>query len=284
MSNAIVTLAVGSSPLWEVSHPLMATYAKRIGCDFIRITGEALEKMAAHSRKLEVANYLKTYERILFLDGDVIIHEDCPDLFDQVPANALGATVERDPFFENRSFLSDACELYGIETDEKRLEGEGWFNSGVMVISRCHAKMFCVPNGKQLTPCHGFRDQALLNATRILHDVPLYDLEIENNYIVSIMLHPARTMSPFDANIFHTTGFLHPVRLRVEFMRQFATFWKGYRKSVAPMGRIIRLRDRFFFLKVAMKCRDNPIKRWILYPIATIIFQILEICRCLTKI
>lgn len=284
MSNAIVTLAVGHSPLWEVSHPLMAAYAERIGCDFIKITGEALEKVAAHSRKLEVANSLKTYDRVLFLDGDVIIRENCPDLFELVPEEALGATVEGEPFFKDSSLiLADACKLYGIEADEERLDQEGWFNSGVMVISRCHTEMFRVPEGKQLTVCHGFRDQALLNATRILHNVPLHDLGLENNYIVSVMLHPARTMSPFDSNIFHTTGFLHPARLRVEFMRQFAVFWKGYRRSTTSMGRIVRLRDRFFFLKVAMKCRNNPIKRWILYPVAAIVLKILEICRYLTK-
>lgn len=279
MTNAIITLAVGDSPLWEISHALMQAYAKRIGCDFIKITGKALEKVEAHSRKLEIAGYLKDYERILFFDGDVVIHKDCPDLFDLVPDDMIGATVEREPYFKDRPhILSEACNLYGVKAEVDQLCEGNWFNSGVMVISRNHADMFRVPEGKKLTRCHGFKDQALLNATRIKYQVPLYDLGFRFNYIASVMFNPDRPMSPFDADVFHATGFLSPAQFRFAFMKQFDAIWKQKGTHHPESGkpcRIKRMMDRFFHLKIAMMFRKNPFKRWVLYAIATVILQLL---------
>ena len=279
MGYALITLAIGSFPYAEISHPSMRAYAERIGCDFIAITGDAPDKVSAHSRKLEIANHLMTYDRIIYVDGDVMINKNCPDLFAEVPPDKIGATVEEEPFFRERSrFLRDACKLYDVTIDEEQLSHERWFNSGVMVVSRCHAPMFGVAEGVKIQRCNGFVDQAFLNAMRIRCGVSLHDLGLGNNYIASVMFSNHRQLSPFQAGMFHATGALHPHSLRMEYMRQFNRISNalGSKQSTRNrLGRFVRIIDRFFFLKVAMKCRKNPMKRWVMSPIASMVLSML---------
>ncbi len=129
----------------------MAGYASRIGADFVSLHRQAENP---YLEKLRLGDYLGLYERILFLDTDVIVRPDCPDLFQLVPADCFGAWIASDhsPRFDRE-----------IEQLQQHLGNLGWqktcFNSGVMVVPRQHREAFAPVNASYHEPF----DQGLLN-------------------------------------------------------------------------------------------------------------------------
>ena len=87
---AVVTVAIGAEfrEIAALTHPFMEGYASRIGADFVSLHRQAENP---YLEKLRLGDYLGLYERVLFLDTDVIVRLDCPDLFQLVPADCFGA-------------------------------------------------------------------------------------------------------------------------------------------------------------------------------------------------
>ena len=107
--RAIVTLSIGSRPFVQLTLPLMAAYAAKIGVRFHVVKSREHEALRqAHLLKSELASaqasrflklpllsfFLSRYSRILYLDDDVIVGPAMPDLFDAVPPAATGAMIE----------------------------------------------------------------------------------------------------------------------------------------------------------------------------------------------
>lgn len=150
---AVVTVVIGEEfrEIAALTHPLMEGYASRIGADFVSLHRQAENP---YLEKLRLGDYLGLYERALFLDTDVIVRPDCPDLFQLVPAECFGAWLA-----SNHSPRFD-LEILRLQ---EQLGNISWrktyFNSGVMVVSRQHREAFA-----QVTESyHEQLDQGLLN-------------------------------------------------------------------------------------------------------------------------
>ena len=147
MKQAIVSAAFGVAyqELAEVTWPSQRAYASRIGSEFITIEKRLFPGASGHWEKLQLRSFLDAYERVLWLDCDVIVRSDCPDLFLRVPAQAIGAWDEsRSGPWDYRGIIVKWAGLAGL-TD---ISYPGWhFNSGVLVVSRCHANLFDDPPG-----------------------------------------------------------------------------------------------------------------------------------------
>ena len=114
-NRLVVTIAVGESyrQMGEHTHPTMKKYADRIGADFLIIDESA--GSTPHWEKFQLFHLLNKYERIIYFDTDIIIRDDCPDLFDLVPDNRLGIFDEA-PFTDGRSIsMYEACQAYGSD-------------------------------------------------------------------------------------------------------------------------------------------------------------------------
>lgn len=142
--KAIITLAIGESfhSLGSISHPTFRKYAKKINADFKVITVRSTTSKIIHFEKLQLGELLKAYDRIIYLDTDIIIRDDCPDLFQLVPQTKLGiydesllATEEQKQI--HRSVMGKAFKLY----NQPFVEG-GFYNTGVMVLSKHHSELF----------------------------------------------------------------------------------------------------------------------------------------------
>ncbi len=79
MKKALVTLACGHffEQLGTITHPTLAAYAKKIGADFV-VWRDAAGHAIPHYKKLDLARLLDEYDRILYVDTDVIIRDDAP--------------------------------------------------------------------------------------------------------------------------------------------------------------------------------------------------------------
>jgi hypothetical protein len=88
--RAVVVVATGShfTELLNITGPTIAAYAERCNADYYALTNTTqnwwgLEKFRVH-------HFAQRYERTLFVDGDIIIRSNAPNLFDMVPPGRIG--------------------------------------------------------------------------------------------------------------------------------------------------------------------------------------------------
>lgn len=156
--TAVMTIAIGDNyhKISQISKPLFEQYAKKINADFIFINFPKVSLTSPHWEKFQIFDLLNVYDRIIYLDSDILIREDCPNLFDIVPENQLGMFNES-PFTANRELsMIEVCKQYN-ETLSKW--DRKYYNTGVMVVSRRHKYLFKKPEQE----CFNFYEQSYLN-------------------------------------------------------------------------------------------------------------------------
>jgi ADP-heptose:LPS heptosyltransferase len=173
--NLVLTISIGPyyNKISEYTLPSIKKYAERIGADFININEFKPEFITQKWNKFYIHELLNEYKRIIYLDIDILVREDCPNLFDVVPPNKLGMFNEG-RYVPRYEFLEQASEYY--KEPLKKWSGN-FYNSGVMVISRIHKKIFKLPRGVDFVET----DQPYLNL-RILNDgIQMHDLDYKFN-------------------------------------------------------------------------------------------------------
>jgi ADP-heptose:LPS heptosyltransferase len=120
----------------EISNLVSSTiqdYAKRIGADHKRISGNDFEKV-------KVIDFFRSYHRILLLDSFLIIREDAPDMFQVVPKEKLGV-------FNEGKYVNKLVEFKNL-LDAHKISTEKWkgeyYDTGVVIASRIHKDLFDV--------------------------------------------------------------------------------------------------------------------------------------------
>jgi lipopolysaccharide biosynthesis glycosyltransferase len=157
--KALITIVIGADyeGLARLTHPGLSAYAQQIQADFISLntpTG------VPYLQKFRIAEFLGLYERILFMDTDIVITDQCPDIFDLVPDDAFGA------WFPNPMIPGRFADQ--IARAQSELGDIGWtqnyFNSGVMIVSRTHRAIFeNAKSHESFGRPENFFDQTLLN-------------------------------------------------------------------------------------------------------------------------
>ncbi|OGM90853.1 hypothetical protein A2755_01030 [Candidatus Wolfebacteria bacterium RIFCSPHIGHO2_01_FULL_48_22] len=173
---AVVTIAIGSNKFWTFTHKLMREYADKTNASFVILT----EQTERHPilEKFQLGRLLSQYERILYVDGDVLINPMCPNLFEMVPAHLLGAPLEMPPRFRsNKALFAEAMAYYypnihfAVGTQEPR-----FFGAGIMVLSPVHKHLFDPPP-KRIQYFNGWLDMPFLNTRATVLETPLYELQ-----------------------------------------------------------------------------------------------------------
>jgi hypothetical protein len=147
----VLTAAVGGNgKKWlAITRPLMEAYAARVGAAFDVLTGG--DENYPLGEKWRIGGYVRRYDRVLFLDADVVVAPDCPDLFAAVPEDRLGV----------RDDWPWLCTEVGTQVTRDWMEPEirnirayagrpgpfpsTCYNTGVMVLSPRHAPLFDPP-------------------------------------------------------------------------------------------------------------------------------------------
>lgn len=127
----------------DVSFPLIQWYAKRCGADFMVLDGDSPYDVGNgryHYRIMVVGELLRSgYDRVLHLDADIIISPKCVDLFDWVHPFKVGSVLEDKGTRQDdrRARIAKIQEAWGDVSWT-----EGYINTGVFVVSRCHDVLF----------------------------------------------------------------------------------------------------------------------------------------------
>lgn len=149
MKSAVVTICFGSKfdALAEITHPTLRAYAAKIGADFHVITIPKIPNPDKQAflysyEKHQLQTFLLEYDRVIYLDTDIIVSPDCPSLFDVVPYGNFGA-------FSEGKWLD---RLYALDVAQKQFGFIGsmnwcknYFNAGVMVFDKTHYEVFKLP-------------------------------------------------------------------------------------------------------------------------------------------
>lgn len=142
MKRAVVTLAVGDDykALGELTHPEMEAYADRIGADFHIISKKKYP--IPHFDKLQLREYLGCNDRVIFLDTDVLVRYNCPDLFEIVTEGRIGGYNE----CEHNLGWRDKMERYAKKLNVPPAPWRKiYLNTGVLVLDAQHAGIFVDP-------------------------------------------------------------------------------------------------------------------------------------------
>jgi len=192
----VMTMAIGPEHerLATLTHPTMRAYAERVGADF-----EVIRKLsiARHPywEKFQIGPALDRYDRVLWLDNDLVIRPTCPDLFALVPADRMGWLNEG--VIESRvAQMQQTAQFYG-EPLPGRWNGRDYYNAGVMVVSRAHRELFRKPDRE--STC-SMAEQSWLNLMVQKGGVPVFDLPHAYNAMTIVPI------SLGDAQIVHAAG------------------------------------------------------------------------------
>lgn len=122
--------------------PILRRYAKEWGAEFM-----ILDKSYGFFpwRVMIFHELLDKYERIFYIDADIIITKSCPNIFDAVPYDTIGLVFEDkgSRLKDRRARIAHVKSFFG--------GNEGWnagyFNAGMFIVSRPHKELFTKING-----------------------------------------------------------------------------------------------------------------------------------------
>jgi predicted O-methyltransferase YrrM len=138
---AVVTLV--TNPEWQqlaaLTLPSQRQYAERLCADFIVLDKRIFPH--PHYDKWQIHELLGTYDRLIYLDADMIVRPDCPDLFVSVPPEFVAGENELLSFPGQAQQLERFCQQMGIGP----LPCPFYLNAGMFVASALHREVFRAP-------------------------------------------------------------------------------------------------------------------------------------------
>jgi hypothetical protein len=147
--RAVVTVVIGddAEQMHAATKPSQRAYAEKVGADYHVIRGHTQDLRMACAEKWRVGVYVPHYPGgTLYLDADVWVHPNSPDVFDLVPAGAVGM---RD-ISDQPNLLAwagpkyrELCDTQGVRPHPRGLSR--YWNSGVWVGRPEHAGYWAPP-------------------------------------------------------------------------------------------------------------------------------------------
>lgn len=205
--RAIVTLSIGEkySKLGKLTLPLMKAYSDSLSSDFYVIDTPKIGIGMKHYEKFQLHEYLEEYDRVIFIDLDILIIPKCPDLFKIVPTECFGAFKVSDySYIHDNSIQLIQQKLGTVEW------GRDYFNSGVMVFSKQHEEVFNTDNGylktwakySQKEGDGTYLDQTLINYNVKRLGIPFFDIGYKFNHTSA----PNNSSTRFQSYFIHYPG------------------------------------------------------------------------------
>jgi len=147
MKKAIYTIMIGDHPMFRYTRYSMEKYAQRVNADLIVRTQRLLDVLGdkgnlsittACAEKFFIEDLLNIYDRVLYLDGDILIHPNAPNIFDAYQ-NLNKVYMLNEGAHEDRSqcAITITQKLNYKGTWEKNAENSFvYYNAGVILCSK----------------------------------------------------------------------------------------------------------------------------------------------------
>ena len=181
MKKALVTQAFGNDwkKILDLTRPRMEAYCQRHQIDFI-----ALEKPLAEPvqyTKSAIGNIMATkgYEQVTFVDSDILITSDCPDIGKDA---GVFCAFDEGAYLDRKLAMGQLAGAFGAIIDPRF-----YVNTGVFVISsKAVGALSMPPLG--LLPNH-FAEQTWMNIMVHIWNIPLTELDPVYNCMTSVEEH-----------------------------------------------------------------------------------------------
>lgn len=203
MKRAILTIASGAkyAEVWKRVEPYFQAYAEKCDAELIVLTnGDRVP--SAHWLKFSIYDLLhKEFDRIAFIDADILIRPDSPNIFDVVPEDQFG--IFNEGYYTPRSVcIHEVKKVYNVNLP--KWNGKDYYNTGVMVVSKRHRHIFKI-TGDIKTLRNAFGEQTYLNMRIMQSEVKIFHLDFNFNRM-SIM-DRITGMTRLDSFFVHYAGY-----------------------------------------------------------------------------
>jgi hypothetical protein len=167
--RAVVSLAAGPTGReWlAVAGPSHVAAARRWGAAYRVIPGPHNDPFPMRL-KWGLSNLLRWYDRVVFLDADVLVAPDCPDLFALVPAGAVGVRDDW-PHLTKTAWVVEEMAAVRAAAGLPPRPAVTCYNTGVLVLDAAHAGLVAAPPAE--LPSHHCAEQHWFNV-RVEEEAP----------------------------------------------------------------------------------------------------------------
>lgn len=172
-----VTMAIGSKgqELYQISKPSFDRYCQRFEIPLHLIDTNKIGSASGYHDKLQIRELLLDGYHVLYVDADIIIHPEAPNIFELTPAHRIALYDQKwfiHSFNDNR--VRQVIKLEGSTVD---IRGD-FYNAGVMFVPPSFEYLFKTPT-EFVTD-----DECLLNARLAIHDINPFRLNQKWNRMV----------------------------------------------------------------------------------------------------
>jgi hypothetical protein len=146
VKKALFTLAIGDNPMYRAALMSFERYARETGADLvvsdemhypITIENPRHTSSPAWTEKLRIGELLKDYDRVLYLDADIIIAPHADDVFEAYPALDTMYMFNEGELLERQHVIDKIFAIMGPLDNWPRVnERPVYYNVGCMLISR----------------------------------------------------------------------------------------------------------------------------------------------------
>ena len=147
MKHAIFTLSIGSgNPMYSAAIDSFRHYAKRIGAELeiatelhypIKFSHPKHAASPAWTEKLYINELLKKYDRVLYLDADVIVTPHARNIFEECPALDTVYMLDEGKLTDRSPEINSAFNVFGKLNDWPVYNGHlSYYNAGIILVSK----------------------------------------------------------------------------------------------------------------------------------------------------
>lgn len=187
MNKNVIFVSSINQNFFDIVRPSFENYCKKHNLDLVinrqeRVKHDVKMRVCGMFERFQIYDLLDKYERVCYVDSDIYIKNNSPNIFDIVPDKKLGiycesVDINRDAFIghlKSQFNLTDDIKLY--------------YNSGVIVASKMHKPVFNVTMMNKFFKkpgiiVGGWPDQDYINYYILRRDVSVYDIGYKFNYL-----------------------------------------------------------------------------------------------------
>jgi len=206
--NCICLISIGREEIFEYSYPTIKSYANKVDADLIVINKKKynIDKKDNYNyltfEKNQIYDLFDKYDRILRLDSDIIIKENCPNLFDN-PVGKFYCVFEDVGIKESQR--RNEIKLIKTQLGQIPNWSKGYFNSGVILCDKEHKEIFDIDiEVIQKNSLGSFKEQNYLNWLVRNKGLEIIDLGHKYNHMGFFTSH--FKLNKDDSYILHYAG------------------------------------------------------------------------------
>jgi len=146
MKKAIYTIMLGNNPMFQFTRRAMQIYAEKVGADLIvrtsRLTPVLINEnnlsiITACVEKLFIEDLLQIYDRVLYLDADVLITPFAPNIFEIYSDTNQIYLYNEGQYIDRSSCIYSVYQLFDYKQKwTKQNEKFIYYNAGIMLCSK----------------------------------------------------------------------------------------------------------------------------------------------------